>query len=99
MATISISEADAWAALQVDLTEADGTEPADKTFIAALIASAEARAAGYVGIALDDLDEVPATVVQAVLLDVQTHYRSRLNPELPAAYWSLIGEYRQWGFG
>jgi hypothetical protein len=99
MAVISTPEADVWAALQVDLTEAGGTEPSDKAYIATLIAAAEARAAGYVGDALDDLEAVPPSVVQAIILDVQTAYRSRLNPELPAAYWSLIGEFRQWGFG
>lgn len=100
MPTISTPEADVWAALQVDLTEAGGTEPVDKAYIASLIESAEALVAGYIGKSLSSFsDGVPPLLTQAVITVVQARYRNRLSPEIPGEFWSLIAEHRVWGFG
>lgn len=100
MATISTPEADVWAALQVDLTEAGGTEPVDREYIASLIAAAEAYLAGFIGKGLATFtDGIPPELIQAVCLDVQARYRNRLAPEIPPEYFALIGGHRIWGFG
>lgn len=100
MPTISTPEADVWAALQCDLTEAGGTEPIDKNYIASLIEAAESLVAGYVGKSLSSFDDgIPPLLIQAVITVVQARYRNRLSPEIPAEFWSLIAEHRVWGFG
>ena len=99
-------EATVWAALRLDL-EAVGSPPEsapiDREYVAALIAMAETRLAAYIGRGLSDFiedeEEVPEPLTQAVCLDVSCSYFNRLNPELPAAYFDLIAPWRVWSFG
>lgn len=100
MSVISTSAADVWAALQVDLTEADGTEPVDKAYISTLIEGAESMVEGFIGKGLSSFDDgVPPLLTQAVITVVQARYRNRLSPEIPAEFWILIADHRVWGFG
>lgn len=100
MATISTSEPDVWAALQVDLIEAGGTEPVDRAYIATLVEGAESLVSGYIGKGLSTFEDgVPPLLTQAVITVVQARYRNRLSPEIPSEFWSLIAEHRVWGFG
>ncbi len=98
--TIYTSEADVWAALQLDLTENEGTEPIDKAYVATLIEAAEDLVAGFIGKSLSTFEDgVPSLLTHAVITVVQARYRNRLSPEIPAEFWSLIAEHRVWGFG
>lgn len=100
MATITTSEIEVWAALQVDLIEARGMRPFDDEYISTLIEGAESLVAGYIGKSLSTFEDgVPPLLTQAVITVVQARYRNRLSPEVPSEFWSLIAEHRVWGFG
>lgn len=103
MVNIVTSESAVWAALRLDLVD-DGSSPtelvpADRDHIVSLIAAAETRIEILTGLALDELEEVPEPLTQAIILDVSAHYFNRVNPELPEDYDSLIAPYREFGFG
>lgn len=100
MTTIYTPPAVVWEALQVDLTEAEGTEPVDSSYIVSLIAAAESNLAAYMGKSISSFEgDVPPELVQAICLEVQARYRNRLAPEIPSDYFALIANHRVWGFG
>jgi hypothetical protein len=100
MTTIFTPQGIVWDALQVDLTEAGGTEPVDSSYIVSLIATAESNLAAYIGKSISTFEgDVPEELTQAICLEVQARYRNRLMPEVPPAYFALIAGHRVWGFG
>lgn len=96
-----------WAWLRVDLVDSGASPselaPVDADLIASLILAAEVRLETFIGTTLAELlyesDEIPEPLTRAVCLDTAAHYFSRLNPELPDAYFEAIQPWRAWGFG
>ncbi|KQX42416.1 hypothetical protein ASD04_00125 [Devosia sp. Root436] len=100
---IATSEAELWAALQLDLeplgTEPETYAPVDAAFVRSLIVAAEDRVSRFCGVAPIDMDAVPPNLAAAIQIDVSTHYFARLNPVLPDAWAEMIAPHRKWGFG
>ncbi|MDB5541394.1 MAG: hypothetical protein JWQ89_3121 [Devosia sp.] len=100
-------EATVWAWLRLDLVDSGGSptalEPVDADTVRALIVAAEVRLETFIGTTLAEIlyesDEIPEPLTRAILLDVSNHYFSRLNPELPDAYFEAIAPWRAWSFG
>lgn len=102
--TLFVPEGTVWEALRLDLIADGGSPealaPVDAEFIRGLIVAAQSRLERWIGHALADFDDVlPPELGQAIIVDVAASYFSRLNPELPPAYFDLIASRRAWGFG
>ena len=80
-----------------------GSDPTDAELIESLITAAEVRLETFIGTTLAELiyesDALPEPLTRAICMDVAAHYFSRLNPELPDAYFDAIGPWRAWSFG
>ncbi|MER9199673.1 hypothetical protein NKH74_10690 [Mesorhizobium sp. M0933] len=99
----AVPEPTVWEALRLDLVPDGGSPealaPVDAEFVRGLIVAAQSRLERWIGHALADFDALPPELGQALIVDVGANYFSRLNPELPAAYFDLIASHRVWGFG
>lgn len=98
-----VDEQYVWQYLRVEPVANDesppSNEPVDADFIRTLIENAEKRVETFIGSGLDELDAIPADLVQVIHIDVACNYWNRLAPDLPEAYWSLLMPYRVWSFG